>query len=109
VLGSAVAFTIVNAVVAAVVLMAFAGTAHAQEAQAAAETAQGVASPLFSAALAVGLGSVAAGIAVAIVGSAAIGGMAQRPEIFGRSLVIVGLAEGIAIYGLIVAFMILTG
>lgn len=62
-----------------------------------------------AAALAVGLSSLAAGIAVAVTGSAAIGGMAQNPEIFGRSLVFVGLAEGIAIYGLIISFMILMG
>ena len=63
----------------------------------------------FAAALAIGLAVISAGIAVSITGSAAIGGITQNPEIFGRSLVFVGLAEGIAIYGLIVSFMILTG
>lgn len=62
-----------------------------------------------AAALAVGLSAIAAGIAVAVTGSAAIGGMTQNPDIFGRSLIFVGLAEGIAIYGLIISFMILMG
>ena len=61
-----------------------------------------------AAAVAVGLASIGAGIGVALTGSAAIGGITQNPEVFGRSLVFVGLAEGIAIYGLIIAFMMLT-
>ncbi|MEA1866641.1 MAG: ATP synthase subunit C [Thermodesulfobacteriota bacterium] len=60
-----------------------------------------------SAALAVGASSIAAGIAVAIVGAAAMGAISERPEMAGRALIFVGLAEGIAIYGLIVAIMIL--
>ena len=50
---------------------------------------------------------VGAGIAVVATGSAALGSIAERPELFGRSLVYVGLAEGIAIYGLIVSVLIL--
>lgn len=60
-----------------------------------------------AAALATGLSSLAAGFAVATVGSAAIGALAEKPELLGRSLIIVGLAEGIAIYGLIVSILIL--
>jgi V/A-type H+-transporting ATPase subunit K len=62
---------------------------------------------LMAAAGAAGLGTIAAGIAVASVGSAAIGALAEKPELLGRVLIIVGLAEGIAIYGLIVAILIL--
>lgn len=61
-----------------------------------------------SAALSTGLAALGAGIAVGISGSAAIGGISEKPEIFGRALVFVGLAEGIAIYGLIISFFILT-
>lgn len=50
---------------------------------------------------------VAAGVAVGMTGSAAIGAVAERPELMGRTVLIVGLAEGIAIYGLIIAIMIL--
>jgi V/A-type H+-transporting ATPase subunit K len=60
-----------------------------------------------AAALATGLSSLGAGIAVAGVGSAAIGAIAEKPEMLGRSLIIVGLAEGIAIYGLIISILIL--
>lgn len=60
-----------------------------------------------AAAVAVGLGSIGAGIAVSSVGSAAMGAMAERPEMAARALIFVGLAEGIAIYGLIIAIMIL--
>jgi V/A-type H+-transporting ATPase subunit K len=60
-----------------------------------------------AAAVSVGLGSIAGGIAVAVVGSAALGAAAERPEIMGRSLIFVGLAEGIAIYGTAIAAVIL--
>ena len=60
-----------------------------------------------AAALATGLSALAAGIAVGGVGAAAIGAIAEKPDLFGRTLVFVGLAEGIAIYGLIISIMIL--
>lgn len=60
-----------------------------------------------AAALAAGLAALGAGYAVAQVGTAALGALAEKPELFGRVLVIVGLAEGIAIYGLIVSILIL--
>ena len=60
-----------------------------------------------AAALATGLSSLGAGIAVASVGSAAIGALAEKPELLGRTLILVGLAEGIAIYGLIISILIL--
>lgn len=60
-----------------------------------------------AAAISVGLGSVATGIAVAHVGAAALGVIAEKPEMAGRALIFVGLAEGIAIYGLLVAILIL--
>lgn len=59
-----------------------------------------------SAAAAAALSALAAGYAVAQVGSAAVGALAEKPELFGRMLILVGLAEGIAIYGLIVAVLI---
>ena len=54
-----------------------------------------------------GFAAVGAGIAVSGTGAAAIGAIAEKPEAFGRSLIFVGLAEGIAIYGLIISFLIL--
>ena|SRR5512144_612406 len=62
---------------------------------------------LMGAALATGMSSLGAGFAVAKVGTAAIGALAEKPELFGRLLIFVGLAEGIAIYGLIVSILIM--
>jgi V/A-type H+/Na+-transporting ATPase subunit K len=58
-------------------------------------------------ALAVGLGCLGAGMAVAKVGSAALGAIVEKPELMGRALIFVGLAEGIAIYGLIFGILLL--
>ncbi len=62
---------------------------------------------LLGAALATGMSSLGAGLAVAKVGAAAVGTLAEKPDLFGRLLIFVGLAEGIAIYGLIVSILIL--
>jgi V/A-type H+/Na+-transporting ATPase subunit K len=60
-----------------------------------------------AAAIATGLGSIGAGLAVSATGAAAVGAIAEKPESFGRALIFVGMAEGIAIYGLIISFMVL--
>ncbi|MBI5922720.1 MAG: H+transporting two-sector ATPase C subunit [Betaproteobacteria bacterium] len=60
-----------------------------------------------SAAAATAISTAAAAHAVARLGSAAIGALAEKPDLFGRLLIFVGLAEGIAIYGLIVSVLIL--
>ena len=60
-----------------------------------------------AAAISTGLACIGGGIGVASSGAAAIGAIAEKPEAFGRSLIFVGLAEGIAIYGLIISFIIL--
>jgi V/A-type H+-transporting ATPase subunit K len=62
---------------------------------------------LLGAAIAVAGSSIGAAIAVAYTGAAALAAMSERPELFGRAMVIVGLAEGIAIYGLIVAIILI--
>ena len=62
---------------------------------------------LMAAAISTCVSAIAAGIAVSIVGSAAMGAVAEKPEVMGRSIIFVGLAEGIAIYGLIISIMIL--
>ena len=64
-------------------------------------------SAFLAAALSTALAALGAGYAVGRVGSAAVGAIAEKPELFGRVLVLVGLAEGIAIYGLIVSILIL--
>jgi len=60
-----------------------------------------------AAAVSTGLSALGAAYAVSYVGAAALGAMGERPELSGRALIFVGLAEGIAIYGLIVSIMIL--
>jgi len=60
-----------------------------------------------AAAVAVGLSTIAGGIAVGLVGAAAMGAVGEKPELSGKALIFLGLAEGIAIYGLIIAIMIL--
>ena len=59
------------------------------------------------AAIAVAASTIGAGIAVAYTGSAALAAISEKPETFGRAMVVVGLAEGIAIYGLIIAVILI--
>ncbi|ETK32839.1 ATP synthase subunit C [Microbispora sp. ATCC PTA-5024] len=77
------------------------GPAHAQAAAAPSGTA------LLGAAIAVAGSAIGAGFAVAYTGAAALAAMSERPELFGRAIVIVGLAEGIAIYGLVVGVILI--
>lgn len=60
-----------------------------------------------AAAIATAIACVAAGYAVAHVGAAAIGLVGEKPEMLGTTLIYLGLAEGIAIYGVIISLMIL--
>ena len=66
-----------------------------------------LAAGLAAAAGSTALSALAAGYAVAKVGTAAVGALAEKPELMARLLIFVGLAEGIAIYGLIVSILIL--
>lgn len=61
-----------------------------------------------AAALATGLGCIGAGIAVALVASSAVGAVSENPSLLGKTIIFAGLAEGIAIYGLIISIMILS-
>jgi V/A-type H+/Na+-transporting ATPase subunit K len=58
------------------------------------------------AALAIGLPGLGAGIAISAAGSAAISALAEKPETFFRSFLIVALAEALAIYGLIMGILL---
>ena len=110
--GVLVAVDLVGAVAALVVVaVALSGApASAHPAVAAAQQATGGSSSwaaLLGAAIAVAASSIGAAIAVAYTGAAALAALSERPELFGRAMVIVGLAEGIAIYGLIVAIILI--
>lgn len=88
-------------------LLIFAPPAAAQAPADAGLLADAFAWGLMAAALATAASAAAGGYAVAKVGAAAVGALAEKPELFGRMLIFVGLAEGIAIYGLIVSILIL--
>lgn len=86
----------------------FANGAAAEEAAASAG-AVGIGSGLgyLAAALVTGLSTIGAGIAVAAASSTALGAISEDPKLMGKSLIFVALAEGIALYGLLVSFSIL--
>lgn len=75
--------------------------------EAAREISIGMGLALIGAGIPTALATIAAGIAVGPVGAAALAVIADKPEAFGRSLVYLGLAEGIAIYGLVVTILML--
>lgn len=60
-----------------------------------------------AAALSTGLATIGTGMAVGSVGSSAIGAVSEDPTILGKTLIFVGMAEGIAIYGMIISILIL--
>jgi V/A-type H+-transporting ATPase subunit K len=87
-------------------ILAFTGTAEAaEETTAVASNAAGLG--YIAAALSTGMATIGAGYAVGSVGSSALGAVSEDPKILGKTLIFVGLAEGIAIYGLIVSILIL--
>lgn len=86
-------------------LVASAGPSAAADAPSGAASWGGQA--LIGAGIAVAGSSLGAGVGVAYTGSAALAAMSERPEMFGRAMVIVGLAEGIAIYGLVIAIILI--
>jgi V/A-type H+/Na+-transporting ATPase subunit K len=56
--------------------------------------------------IAVGLSALAAGFAISAVGSAAVSALAEKPDTFFRSFLVVALAEALAIYGLIIGILL---
>jgi V/A-type H+/Na+-transporting ATPase subunit K len=107
-----------GALVWALLALLLPSDAHAQETARAAAAAGAVAVDslgeglrkglgYLAAGLATGFAAIGAGIGVGIAGAAGIGAISEKPEMLGRSLIYVGLGEGCAIYGLLIAFMIL--
>jgi len=92
-------------------LMLFSGFNEAMAQTAAMEGAReisiGYGLALIGIGLPTGLATIGAGIAVSSVGAASLAVIAEKPEIFGRTLVYLGLGEGIAIYGLVVTILML--
>jgi V/A-type H+-transporting ATPase subunit K len=92
----------------AALLLIFGTLLFAQEAPAGEVPAQSTSVwKYFAAALAVGFSCIAGGIAVAQIGSAAMGALSENPDISGKALLYVGLAEGICLWGFLVAMLVL--
>ena len=79
----------------------------AEGVSAVATTSTGAGLGFLAASLATGLACLGAGFAVSSVGSAALGLVGEKPEMLGSTLIYLGLAEGIAIYGLVVSILLL--
>lgn len=94
---------------ALVTIFGFALSSPAFAADTAEAGASGLAEGLkyISAALAVGLSGLGGGMAVSSASAAALGAMSENDSIFGKALIFVGLAEGVALYGLLVALLML--
>lgn len=98
----------------AMVVTAFSGNpVYAESAASAATTSTATGLSLgdglkfFAAALSTGLATIGAGLAVGSVGSSAIGAISEDSSLLGKTLIYVGMAEGIAIYGMIISILIL--
>ena len=98
----------------AIISTIFGGNVLAETAPAAAEataaaTGMSIGEGLkyFSAALATGIATIATGMAVGSVGSSAIGAISEDQSLLGKTLIFVGMAEGISIYGMIISILIL--
>ncbi len=93
-------------IVLAFILLMTPSTALAESTQQAAASKSVNGNAMIGVALSTGLAALGAGVAVGMTGAAAIGAISEDPKMLGRSLIFVGLAEGIAIYGLIISIMI---
>jgi len=85
----------------------FTSQANATEASVGGGSDLATAAAFIGAALVTGMGAIGTGIAVSSAASAAIAAVSENEQNFGKSMIFVAMAEGIAIYGLLVSFMIL--
>jgi len=117
-----VLFTVMAIIATVFCTSAFSGTSPDEEAAALGEKSHGeeTSEPemsstkagvmkyaLISAAIAFGLGAIGAGIAISHVGAAAMGAIAEKPEIASQALIFIALAEGLVVFGFITAILIL--
>jgi V/A-type H+-transporting ATPase subunit K len=97
-----------RAIACGVFMLAVVGGMFAQEASAGAtEALSGSGLKYIAAAIAVGISCIAGGIAVGQIGTAAMGAMSENAELSGKALPFVGLAEGICLWGFLVALLIM--
>jgi V/A-type H+-transporting ATPase subunit K len=117
-----VLFTVMAIIATVFCTSAFSGTSPGEGAAALGEPPHGGASTetamsetkagvlkyaLIAAAIAFGLGAIGAGIAISHVGAAAMGAIAEKPEIASQALIFIALAEGLVVFGFITAILIL--
>ena len=88
-------------------ILSGAAALFAEDANAAAAAVSAGAIKYLAAAIAVGLACIAGGMAVGKIGAAAMGAMSENPELSGKALPFVGLAEGICLWGMLVGVLIL--
>ena len=94
-------------VITSVLGLTGASAAGAETAAVAAADGLSVGLKYIGAGLAVGLSGIGGGIAASSSASAALGAISENDSMFGKSLIFVGLAEGVALYGLIIALVLL--
>mgnify|MGYP000093562162 FL=1 len=71
------------------------------------EISTGMGLAIIGAGIPTALSTIGAGIAVGPIGAASLAAITEKPENLGRTLIYLGLAEGIAIYGLVVSILLL--
>ena len=71
------------------------------------EISTGLGLAIIGAGIPTGLSTIGAGIAVGPIGAASLAAITEKPETLGRTLIYLGLAEGIAIYGLVISILLL--
>ena len=74
---------------------------------AAADISTGLGLAIVGVGIPTGLSTIGAGIAVGPIGAASLAAITEKPETLGRTLIYLGLAEGIAIYGLVISILLL--
>jgi len=100
-------FMFFGAMVVGAILIFGGGESVQAAAEAASDAGLATGMGYIAAALVTGLSCIGGGIAVASAASAALGAISEDQSVLGKSLIFVGLAEGVALYGLIISFMIL--
>ncbi len=71
------------------------------------EISMGLGLGIIGAGIPAAMATLGAGLAVGPIGAAALAVVVEKPEALGRSLIFIGLAEGIAIYGVVVTVLLL--
>ena len=108
-IGANVFFFFGTILIATIAMFAFPQQANAAEVTEAAASSLADGRAYIGAALCTGMSCIGGGIAVASAAAAAIGAMSENESIMGKTLIFVALAEGIALYGLVISIMILNG